>query len=417
MARGGTLSRGWVLFLLLLLPGFAQGQEQLSWRNYEPGVHAFVPDSVSCGRRASELTEGLTESDRLAEYDRCLERSGWRLMTIAPARELGCSAVTVKALQTDSGFAGALRDGFIRRFRPLTPDLADVRLELFPTVAGLVGDPVGQPIDDGNLHEAQEAQLSVESDLAPRLKRLRPGATSHYLVTLRSRCVREFPTERRAAFAKSDSPTIRTEGIDFPFPGYLANVSRQIELRFDAPTRKNALRAEVAFLIHRDGSVSEVRFVTRSGEYGFDLEAQGAIEAAAAARAFGPLPNGFLDDVLPIVYVASADATSAAPVNNEGAYFEFQVEKTVLNVPSNSTPPYPAMLRSAGVEGTVLAQFVVDTSGKADMSTFKVLESSHELFTQAVRQALPSYRFFPAEIGGKKVRQVVQQPFTFALGK
>ncbi len=103
--------------------------------------------------------------------------------------------------------------------------------------------------------------------------------------------------------------------------------------------------------------------------------------------------------------------------NNEGAYFEFQVEKTALGDPGNPRPSYPSMLQSAGVEGKVLAQFVVDTSGRADMSTFKVLESSHELFTQAVRQALPRYHFFPAEIGGKKVRQVVQLPFTFALGK
>ena len=103
--------------------------------------------------------------------------------------------------------------------------------------------------------------------------------------------------------------------------------------------------------------------------------------------------------------------------NNEGAYFEFQVEKTVLGAPGNPTPTYPSMLQSAGVEGKVLAQFVVDTSGHADMKTFKVLETSHELFAQAVKQALPRYRFFPAEIGGKKVRQVVQQPFTFAIGK
>jgi outer membrane biosynthesis protein TonB len=56
------------------------------------------------------------------------------------------------------------------------------------------------------------------------------------------------------------------------------------------------------FLIHRNGSVSNVRFVTRSGSYPFDLEAQGAIEAAAAARAFGELPEGFPDDVLPVVF-------------------------------------------------------------------------------------------------------------------
>ncbi|NUO62210.1 MAG: energy transducer TonB [Gemmatimonadaceae bacterium] len=105
------------------------------------------------------------------------------------------------------------------------------------------------------------------------------------------------------------------------------------------------------------------------------------------------------------------------PVNNEGAYFEFQVEKTVLGSPENPRPTYPSMLQSAGVEGKVLVQFVVDTSGRADMSTFKILESSHELFSQAVKQALPRYRFFPAEIGGKKVRQVVQLPFSFGIGK
>jgi protein TonB len=100
----------------------------------------------------------------------------------------------------------------------------------------------------------------------------------------------------------TDVATVRTEGIEFPYPGYLNNIVRQIALRFDPPTRNTALRAEVTFLIHRDGSVSNVRFLTRSGVYGFDLEAQGAVEAAAGAKAFGPLPTGFSDDVLPVIF-------------------------------------------------------------------------------------------------------------------
>ena len=95
---------------------------------------------------------------------------------------------------------------------------------------------------------------------------------------------------------------MRTEGIEFPYPGYLNNIVRQIALRFDPSTRNAALRAEVSFLIHRDGSVSNLRFLTRSGVYSFDLEAQGAVEAAANARAFGPLPTGFTDDVLPVIF-------------------------------------------------------------------------------------------------------------------
>ena len=100
----------------------------------------------------------------------------------------------------------------------------------------------------------------------------------------------------------TDVATVRTEGIEFPYPGYLNNIVRQIALRFDPQTRNPALRAEVTFLIHRDGSVSNVRFLTRSGVYGFDLEAQGAVEAAAVAKAFGPLPAGFSDDVLPVIF-------------------------------------------------------------------------------------------------------------------
>ena len=60
------------------------------------------------------------------------------------------------------------------------------------------------------------------------------------------------------------------------------------------------LKAEVAFLIRRDGTVFGFKFVSRSGDYAFDLEAQGAIEKAATA--FGPLPDGFHDDVLPVVF-------------------------------------------------------------------------------------------------------------------
>ena len=106
-----------------------------------------------------------------------------------------------------------------------------------------------------------------------------------------------------------------------------------------------------------------------------------------------------------------------APVNTDQPYFEFQVEKQVTTAPGSPQPRYPDMLKSANVEGEVLAQFVVDTTGRADMSTFKVLKSSHELFTQSVRNVLPNMRFYAAEIGGRKVKQMVQQPFTFALTK
>lgn len=99
----------------------------------------------------------------------------------------------------------------------------------------------------------------------------------------------------------TDVATVRTEGIEFPYPGYLNNIVRQIALNFK-PRNPGALHADVFFMIHRDGSVSGFRFITRSGNFAFDLEAQGAVEAAASGRAFGRLPDAFTDDVLPVVF-------------------------------------------------------------------------------------------------------------------
>ena len=55
-------------------------------------------------------------------------------------------------------------------------------------------------------------------------------------------------------------------------------------------------------MILRDGSVRDIRFLTPSGDFTFDLAAQGAIEAAANAGAFGPLPDGYPQDVLPVSF-------------------------------------------------------------------------------------------------------------------
>ena len=100
----------------------------------------------------------------------------------------------------------------------------------------------------------------------------------------------------------TDVATVRTEGIDFPFPGYLNNIVRQIALNFNPRDRNAALRSEVLFIIRRDGSVANVRILKKSGSYAFDLEAQGAIEAASASRSFGPLPEGFRDDALTVYF-------------------------------------------------------------------------------------------------------------------
>ncbi len=108
--------------------------------------------------------------------------------------------------------------------------------------------------------------------------------------------------------------------------------------------------------------------------------------------------------------------TIAAPLlPSDGVYSLLQVERPVVLAPGATGPAYPDVLRAAGVEGVVLAQFVVDSTGRADVNTFKALTSDHALFTSAVRSALARMRFIPAEAGGRRVAQLVQQPFQFSV--
>ena len=100
-----------------------------------------------------------------------------------------------------------------------------------------------------------------------------------------------------------------------------------------------------------------------------------------------------------------------------GTFFEFQVDEQVRQLPGLGSLRYPAAMRTANRQGEVLAQFVVDEQGVADMTTFKALKSTDPAFTDAVRTALPTMRFAPARMKGRAVKQVVQQPFTFSLAR
>jgi protein TonB len=102
---------------------------------------------------------------------------------------------------------------------------------------------------------------------------------------------------------------------------------------------------------------------------------------------------------------------------NAAPFSADQVEKRVTVVPGAPTPRYPEVLRSSGVEGQVTALFVVDEHGRAEEESIRFIRSDNRLFEDAVRVALRRMRFIPAEVGGRKVRQLVQMPFVFALAR
>ena len=94
---------------------------------------------------------------------------------------------------------------------------------------------------------------------------------------------------------------MQLEGEQCPDPEYCDGIIRQI-YRYFRWTGAPHLRAEVYFVIRRDGSVEDLRIVRPSGSLEFDFEAMGAIEQAGRRKAFGPLPPAFGRDRLPILF-------------------------------------------------------------------------------------------------------------------
>jgi periplasmic protein TonB len=114
------------------------------------------------------------------------------------------------------------------------------------------------------------------------------------------------------------------------------------------------------------------------------------------------------------VSLSSGDI-AASP--GEAPFRSDQVERQVAVAPGNAPPRYPELLRSSGVEGQVIAVFVVDELGRAEEGSVRFVRSDNPLFVEAVKVALRRMRFIPAEFGGRKVRQLVQMPFLFTLSR
>lgn len=81
--------------------------------------------------------------------------------------------------------------------------------------------------------------------------------------------------------------------------------------------------------------------------------------------------------------------------------------------PGSAVPAYPDSLFRAGVQGRVVAQFVVDTAGDVESGTVSIVTATHPDFGTAVRAALPSARFVPGRRDGRVVRVLLTMPFEF----
>lgn len=145
--------------------------------------------------------------------------------------------------------------------------------------------------------------------------------------------------------------------------------------------------------------LADGRHLTRAGE-GRRIQAQayGARTWGERSGARGRLPFGPVPDLVP-----------------DTAFSVLEVDEMVERYEGSAAPVYPPDLLALGTEGEVRATYVVDTTGRVDTMTIRMLESDDPRFAESVRTALGGMRFRPARRGQSAVRQLVEQRFRFRI--
>jgi protein TonB len=121
------------------------------------------------------------------------------------------------------------------------------------------------------------------------------------------------------------------------------------------------------------------------------------VEGGVADGVVGGVVGGTGPVALDAIYEATTDVAGFEPA-------------VVLSQPM---PQYPAALASVGVEGRVLVQFVIDTTGKVEPASINIVDSTHPAFESVARRAISGSNFRPAHLSSVPVRQLTRQSVRF----
>jgi protein TonB len=105
-----------------------------------------------------------------------------------------------------------------------------------------------------------------------------------------------------------------------------------------------------------------------------------------------------------------------ADVTPGAAYAEASVDEKPEII---SSPPlkYPDILRQAGIQGDVLVETIIDTSGRAEPNSVRVVRSSHPAFEKEAVDVVAKSLYRPGRMNGWPVRVLVNVPVSFSIRK
>jgi len=123
-----------------------------------------------------------------------------------------------------------------------------------------------------------------------------------------------------------------------------------------------------------------------------------------------PKPGATMPAFSPAYFGPVSNPGTGQPGGLDGLLTEEHAE--VLTGP---LPVYPDLLRQAGVQGRVVLEAVVDTTGRVLAQSISIVSATNPGFIAPARRALLATLFRPAMVGGTAVRMRVRIPYEFAI--
>jgi len=139
--------------------------------------------------------------------------------------------------------------------------------------------------------------------------------------------------------------------------------------------------------------------------------------AASRGLAFRPARKGGspvrMEVVLPLDFRADTPAFASSDTG------VFSVDCVDREPALKAVVPltYPETMRSRGLGGEALLEFVVDTNGRADLPSVRLVNATHSDFATAARGAVARAQFRPALLSGTTVRCRVRLPVVFQIAR
>lgn len=107
--------------------------------------------------------------------------------------------------------------------------------------------------------------------------------------------------------------------------------------------------------------------------------------------------------------------TANGIVPNADAVFTASIVEEQPERLAGPQPPFPELLKQAQIQGRVLARAIIDTTGRIEPNSIKILQTPNPGFNAGVIDALRKSLFRPARVHGRAVRIMIDIPFDFTI--